>query len=168
MSLLKVTQVFPPQVTSGALWFRFACGNAAPGTLTISSRPVSDGRWHSVLLEVNSSRLRLTLDQQPPASVALAQPCRMLPSHGALLFAASSTADEAQHLPAFIGCLRGLALNSQPIRVGDAGEWAGPGKRQVFGVYRCCSGAGACDSNPCENGAACEEDASGGEPSLKR
>lgn len=162
-SLLKVTQIFPPQVTSGALWFRFACGNAAPGSLMISSHPVSDVQWHSVLLEVNSSTLRLTLDQQHSASITLAEPCRMLRSHGALLFASSPTSEEVQHLPRFIGCLQGLALNSKPIRVGDVGEWAGPGTRRLFGVYRCCSSAGACDSNPCQNGGACEEDATGGE-----
>lgn len=128
----------------------------------LSAHPVSDGQWHRVLLEVNSSTLGLTLDQQHSASVALARPCRMLRSHGALLFASA----EAQHLPGFIGCLRGLALNSEPIRAGDAGEWAGPGKRRVFGVYRCCSSAGACDSSPCQNGGACEEDASGGERSC--
>ncbi|CAF95368.1 unnamed protein product, partial [Tetraodon nigroviridis] len=150
------------QVTGGALGFRFACGSAAPRSLMISSGPVSDGQWHRVLLEVNASALRLTLDQRPSASAALAQPCRMLPSQGALMFASSPTPEDAQLLPGFIGCLRGLALNSQPIRAGDAGEWAGPGKRQVFGVYRCCSSAGACDSSPCQNGGACEEDASGG------
>lgn len=159
---MDLTRVFPPQVTGSNLWFRFACGNAAPGSLMIRSHPVSDGQWHSVLLEVNSSALRLTLDQQHSASAALAGPCRMLRSHGALLFASGSASEEAQHLPRFIGCLRGLALNGKPIRVGDAGEWAGPGTRRLFGVYGCCSSAGACDSHPCDNGGACEEDASGG------
>lgn len=133
----------------------------------IRSHPVSDGQWHSVLLEVNSSTLRLTLDQQHSASAALAGPCRMLRSHGALLFASGSASEEAQHLPRFIGCLRGLALNGKPIRVGDAGEWAGPGTRRLFGVYGCCSSAGACDSHPCDNGGACEEDASGGGPRCR-
>lgn len=156
-------QVFPPQVTSGALRFRYSCGAAASGSVKISSEPVSDGQWHSVLLEVNSSALRLTLDRQRSASVALTAPCRMLRSHGALLFASGSTSEEPPHLPSFIGCLEGLAFNGEPIRVGDVGDWTGPGKRRVFGVYRCCSPAGACDRNPCQNGGACEEDARGGE-----
>lgn len=156
-------QVFPPQVTSGALRFRYSCGTAAPGSLMISSEPVSDGQWHRVLLEVNSSALRLTLDRQHSASVTLTEPCRMLRSHGALLFASASTPEEPQHLPSFIGCLEGLVFNGEPIRVGDVGAWAGPGKRRVFGVYRCCSRAGACDRNPCQNGGVCEEDTSGGE-----
>lgn len=162
-SLMIMMQLFPPQVTGGALRFRYSCGTAASGSLTIGSPPVSDGQWHRVLLEVNSSALRLTLDQQRSSSVALTEPCRMLPSHGALLFASGSTPEEPQRPPGFLGCLEGLAFNGEPIRVGDVGDWTGPGRRRVFGVYRCCSPAGACDRNPCQNGGACQEDASGGE-----
>ncbi|XP_030251646.1 protocadherin Fat 2 [Sparus aurata] len=152
------------QLTDGELQFRYRCGNTSPGSLLIRSDPVSEGQWHSILLEVNSTSLRLTLDQHHPAFTTLTEPCRMLRSHGALLFA-SLTGDsvpEVHHHPRnFIGCLEGLELNGEPIRVGDTAEWAGPGSRRVFGVYRCCSRAGACDSNPCENGGVCEEDSSG-------
>lgn len=161
VSLRTMTQLFPSQVAGGALRFRYGCGPAAPGSLAISSGPVSDGQWHSVLLEVDSGALRLTLDRHHSASVALTRPCRMLRSHGALLFASGSASEE--HLPNFTGCLAGLVFNGEPVRVGDAGDWTGPGQRRVFGVYRCCSGAGACDRNPCQNGGVCEEDASGGE-----
>ncbi|XP_069025546.1 protocadherin Fat 2 [Embiotoca jacksoni] len=136
------------QLTDGELQFRYRCGNASPGSLLVPSHPVSDGRWHSVLLEVNSSSMKLTLDQRHPASAALAEPCRMMRSHGALLFGRP-----------FDGCLEGLELNGEPIRAGDAAEWAGPGSRRVFGVYRCCGGVGgACDGEPCQNGGVCEEE----------
>lgn len=162
----QLSLIFLPQLTDGELQFRYRCGNTSPGSLLIRSDPVSEGQWHSILLEVNSTSLRLTLDQHHPAFTTLTEPCRMLRSHGALLFA-SLTGDsvpEVHHHPRnFIGCLEGLELNGEPIRVGDTAEWAGPGSRRVFGVYRCCSRAGACDSNPCENGGACEEDSSGGE-----
>ncbi|XP_042348803.1 protocadherin Fat 2 [Plectropomus leopardus] len=148
------------QVSDGELQFRFSCGSSAPASSPVRSDIVSDGRWHGVLLEVNSSGVRLTLDQHHPAVAPLSEPCRMLRSHGALLFA-SLAQDVQQHPRNFIGCLEGLELNGEPIRVGDAAEWAGPGSRRVFGVYQCCSRAGACDSNPCENGGVCEEDASG-------
>ncbi|XP_059201566.1 protocadherin Fat 2 [Centropristis striata] len=148
------------QLTDGGLRFRYSCGNTSPGSLLIRSDPVSDGRWHSVVLEVNSSSLRLTLDQQHPAHVALSEPCRMMRSHGALLFAAF-TQDIRPHPHNFIGCLEGLELNGEPIRVGDTAEWAGPGSRKVFGVYQCCGRAGPCDNNPCQNEGVCEEDDSG-------
>ncbi|XP_029020487.2 LOW QUALITY PROTEIN: protocadherin Fat 2 [Betta splendens] len=152
------------QLTDGVLQFRYSCGNDAPLSLTITSGPVSNGQWHSVLLEVNSTALRLTLDQQHPAWTSLTEPCRMLGSHGALLFASAShgSAPRGQLSPRnFIGCLKDLELNGQPIRVGDTAEWSGPGSRRLFGVYQCCSTAGACDARPCVNGGICEEDATG-------
>ncbi|XP_039976098.1 protocadherin Fat 2 [Xiphias gladius] len=152
------------QLTSGELHFRYSCGNSPPGSLLIRSDPVSDGRWHSVQLEVHSTALRLTLDQQHPTSTSLTEPCRMMRSHGALLFASlaqDSAPDVHRHPRNFTGCLEGLELNGEPIRVGDTAEWKGSGSRRVFGVYRCCSRAGACDSNPCQNGGVCEEDATG-------
>ncbi|KAM4622175.1 protocadherin Fat 2 [Polymixia lowei] len=154
------------QLTNGELWFRYSCGNSLPGSVLVRADPVSDGRWHHVLLEVNSTVLRLTLDEHHPASVALPEPCRMMRSHGALLFASpapdsSRDREAAGHPHAFIGCLEGLEFNGEPIKVGDAGEWAGPGSRRVFGMYQCCGRAGGCSTNPCENGGVCQEDAVG-------
>ncbi|KAL3973507.1 hypothetical protein ACER0C_024714 [Sarotherodon galilaeus] len=147
------------QLTGGELLFRYRCGTATPGSLLIGSHMVSDGRWHSVLLEVNSSSLRLTLDWQHPAFASSAEPCRMLRSHGALLFGSPPELHQQPHN--FSGCLEGLELNGEPIRAGDSVEWRGSGSRRVFGVYQCCSGGGACDSSPCKNGGVCEEDATG-------
>uniref|UniRef100_A0A3B4TRB4 FAT atypical cadherin 2 n=3 Tax=Percomorphaceae TaxID=1489872 RepID=A0A3B4TRB4_SERDU len=152
------------QLTSGELHFSYSCGRTPPGSLVIRSDPVSDGRWHGILLEVNSTTLRLTLDEQHPTSTTLTEPCRMMHSHGALLFAslAQDSAPEVHGQPrSFIGCLEGLEFNGEPIRVGDIAEWTGSGSRRVFGVYQCCSRAGACDNNPCQNGGVCEEDAIG-------
>lgn len=153
------------QLTNGELHFRYSCGNAASASLLTPSASVTDGRWHNVLLEVNSTTLKLTLDQHHPASAVLAEPCRLMGSHGALLFASLAQGAAAEvdgHAPNFIGCLEGLKLNREPIRFGDTTEWTGSGSRRVFGVYQCCSRAGACDKNPCQNGGTCEEDASGG------
>ncbi|KAK2848764.1 hypothetical protein Q5P01_008598 [Channa striata] len=152
------------QLTDGELQFRYSCGNTSPGSLLVRSPPLSNGQWHSIVLEVNSTALRLTLDQQHPASTILTEPCRMTHSHGALLFA-SVTQDSASevllNLPNFIGCLEGLNFNGKQIRVGDTAEWNGPGRRRVFGVYQCCSRAGACNDNHCLNSGVCEEDAAG-------
>ncbi|XP_047440816.1 protocadherin Fat 2 [Mugil cephalus] len=152
------------QLTNGELQFSYRCGNTSPGSLLIRSHPVSNGGWHSVLLEVNATFLRLTVDQQRPASVALSESCRMMRSHGALLFASLAQDADVHKRPSyFTGCLEGLELNGEAIRAdGDAAaEWAGSGSRRVFGVYQCCSKAGACDSSPCQNGGTCEEVANG-------
>uniref|UniRef100_A0A3Q3LLL1 FAT atypical cadherin 2 n=1 Tax=Mastacembelus armatus TaxID=205130 RepID=A0A3Q3LLL1_9TELE len=150
--------------TGGELQLRYSCGNTSPGSLLLTSHPVSDGKWHTVLLEVNTTALRLTLDQRPPVSAALTEPCRMMRSHGALLFAAvpqDSAPEGARNLHNFTGCMEGLELNGEPIAVGDTAEWSRPGSRRVFGVYRCCSRVGACDNNPCLNSGVCEEEAAG-------
>ncbi|KAF7651331.1 hypothetical protein LDENG_00112250, partial [Lucifuga dentata] len=173
------------QLTNGELHFQYHCGNTPPGSLLVRSDPVSDGRWHRAtppgsllvrsdpvsdgrwhraLLEVNATSLRLTLGQHHPASTILTEPCRMMSSHGALLFAslAEDSTHDAQGYPRkFIGCLEGLEFNGEPIRVGDAAEWTGPGSRKVFGEYQCCSRVGACDNNPCQSGGVCMEDADG-------
>lgn len=159
----KLSHRFLLQLTNRELQFKYSCGNTSPGSLLLGSSPVSDGQWHSVLLEVNSTALRLTLDNQQSAFTALTKPCRMMHDHGALLFASNSFPEDQQHLPNFTGCLKGLELNEKPIRVGFVGEWTGPGTRRVFGVYQCCSKTGACDINPCQNGGVCQEDSSGGE-----
>ncbi|XP_018544709.2 protocadherin Fat 2, partial [Lates calcarifer] len=145
----------------GELFFMYSCGNAPPASLLVSPDQVSDGRWHSVLLEVNSSALRLTLDRQHPASSALPDPCRMMRSHGALLFAQDPVPQVRGRPQSFVGCLENLELNGERIGAGEAEEWTGSGRRRVFGVYRCCSRTAACDNNPCQNGGVCEEDAAG-------
>ncbi|XP_054886595.1 protocadherin Fat 2-like [Poeciliopsis prolifica] len=152
------------QLTKGELHFRYRCGNKSPSTLLVRSHPVSDGRWHSVLQEVNSSSLKLTLDQQHPASISLAEPCRMMHSHGALLFAPlpqDSAQDLSLDLHHFTGCLEGLELNEEPIVVGDPAQLTGSGSRRVYGVYQCCNNAGGCDNEPCKNGGVCQENAAG-------
>ncbi|KAM6977875.1 protocadherin Fat 2 [Aplochiton taeniatus] len=147
------------QLTNGELRFRYSCGHTLPGSLLVRADPVSDGSWHHVFLEVNSSVIRLTLDQKHAFSVHVAEPCRMLRSHGALLFA-TATRDairDHHHGRNFVGCLKHLEFNREPIRTGDAEAWTGIGSRRVFGVYHCCAKTEGCANFPCQNEGICEE-----------
>uniref|UniRef100_A0A4W5RHM9 FAT atypical cadherin 3a n=1 Tax=Hucho hucho TaxID=62062 RepID=A0A4W5RHM9_9TELE len=45
----------------GKLWFQLDCGNS-PGMLGISGRPINDGNWHTVTLELNRNFTSLSLD----------------------------------------------------------------------------------------------------------
>lgn len=151
------------QLTNGELHFRYRCGTLSPGSLLVRATPLSDNRWHNVSLEVNSSILKLSLDDLPPVIAHVSEQCRMMPTHGALLFAAVSQDSPDAHTfsKSFIGCLDGMSLNREPIRASDGAEWAGPGMRRVFGVYQCCGRDGVCSSQPCLNGGVCEEHVSG-------
>uniref|UniRef100_A0A8C7FUQ2 FAT atypical cadherin 2 n=1 Tax=Oncorhynchus kisutch TaxID=8019 RepID=A0A8C7FUQ2_ONCKI len=153
-----------PQLIGGELRFMYLCGNRLPGSLRVHAAPaVSDGRWHHVLLEVNSTVLRLTLDHVYSAQVVLSEPCHLMQPHGTLILAGApgpgssptTTSTETQ----------GMELNGEPIRTEEDTEWNGPGRRRVFGVYQCCVNQdrmNSCDSNPCLNGGICEEESNGG------
>uniref|UniRef100_A0A1A8UWT2 FAT tumor suppressor homolog 2 n=1 Tax=Nothobranchius furzeri TaxID=105023 RepID=A0A1A8UWT2_NOTFU len=151
------------QLTKGELHFVYRCGNIPPNRLLFRADPVSDGHWHSVLLEVNTTVLKLILDHHHPASISLTEPCRMMKSHGALQFAplsASSIQDFGLETHHFFGCLEGLKLNGKPI-IGGSAEWTGSGSRTVFGMVQCCNKSGGCNSLRCENGGVCTEDEAG-------
>ncbi|CDQ91963.1 unnamed protein product [Oncorhynchus mykiss] len=146
----------------------YLCGNMLPGSLRVHAAPaVSDGRWHHVLLEVNSTILRLTLDHIYSAQVVLSEPCHLMQPHGTLIFAGSPKTQARAQTQAhgLVGCLEGMELNGEPIRTEEDKEWNGPGRRRVFGVYQCCVNQvrmNSCDSNPCLNGGICEEESNGG------
>lgn len=137
------------QLTNGELNFRFRCGPApsAARSLLIGTRPLSDNQWHTVSLEVNSTLLRLSLDDHPAVSAHSHHPCHMTSPHDVMLFASRG----------FRGCMDELKLNGEPIRGGDREEWTRPGLRRVFGVYQCCQRDGPCLGRPCLNGGVCEE-----------
>uniref|UniRef100_A0A673ZS26 FAT atypical cadherin 2 n=1 Tax=Salmo trutta TaxID=8032 RepID=A0A673ZS26_SALTR len=151
------------KLMGGELRFMYLCGNTLPGSLRVHAAPVvSDGRWHHVLLEVNGTILRLTLDHIHSAQVVLSKPCHLMQPHGALILAGHPAQTRAQGL---VGCLEGMELNGEPIRTEENKEWNGPGRRRVFGVYQCCVNQvrmNSCDSNPCLNGGTCEQESNGG------
>ncbi|XP_042182005.1 protocadherin Fat 2 [Oncorhynchus tshawytscha] len=169
------------KLMGGELRFMYLCGNTLPGSLRIHTAPVvSDGRWHHVLLEVNGTILRLTLDHIHSSQVVLSEPCHLMQPHGALILAGppgpgsspttTTTSTEIQaraqtQAHGLVGCLEAMELNGEPIRTEENKEWNGPGRRRVFGVYQCCVNQvriNSCDSNPCLNAGTCEEESNGG------
>ncbi|KAG7464992.1 hypothetical protein MATL_G00171450 [Megalops atlanticus] len=152
------------ELIDGELKFKYGCGNGLPGTLRVRTDPVSDGRWHHVLLEVNGTVLRLTLDRVHSASITLSEPCRLLQPHGVLVFAAPPGRREA-HAQGFRGCLDNLEFNGEALRDTEERDGHGlrlqPGDRRVFGLYQCCSQTEGCANNPCQNGGTCEENSNG-------
>lgn len=170
------------QLTNGKLHFTSKCRDSTH-SLELESEPLWDGRWHAVLLEVNSTVIRLRLDQGSPTLTPLPWPCRLMGSHGgdSSSFVFASAAPQLSTSRGFTGCLQGLQLNDQDIWTGEPSKWAGPGSRRVFGVYGCCGRGGrgrssgasdspqvdppvaTCDPQYCLNGGQCQKDATGGE-----
>uniref|UniRef100_A0A8C9UXP7 FAT atypical cadherin 2 n=1 Tax=Scleropages formosus TaxID=113540 RepID=A0A8C9UXP7_SCLFO len=144
------------ELVNGGLRFRYTCGKGAPQILRAPGDPVSDGRWHHVLLEVNSTGPRLTLDHVHTASATSAEPCLLgerRDQRGSLLFAAPREA-QAQ---GFLGCLDELEFNKEALRGSAAPEVSSFGERRVFGRYQCCPRTEGCASGPCLNGGSCQE-----------
>ena len=57
------------QLAEGKLWFQLACGLAGgpgsgPGMMSIPGSRVSDGSWHTLVLELNRNFSSLTLDSR--------------------------------------------------------------------------------------------------------
>lgn len=53
------------QLEEGKLWFQLACGSGSgdgPDLLGISGRPINDGSWHTVALELSRNVSSLAID----------------------------------------------------------------------------------------------------------
>uniref|UniRef100_A0AAY4ENR5 Protocadherin Fat 2 n=1 Tax=Denticeps clupeoides TaxID=299321 RepID=A0AAY4ENR5_9TELE len=139
-----------------ALHVMYSCGNLLPSSLQVLEHHVSDGRWHSVLLDISDSTLRLTIDQAHSISTVLSEPCRLARPGGALLLASAGSRSQGLR-----GCLDSVEFNWEPVRGAKGLEEDGVRGHRVFGIYQCCSGESGCAGGPCENGGACKETAGG-------
>ncbi|MGH0130280.1 UNVERIFIED_CONTAM: hypothetical protein FKN15_057040 [Acipenser sinensis] len=155
------------EVINGELKFEYSCGRTPPKTLGVRNVTVSDGRWHRVLLEVNGTVLRLSLNKIHSTSITLAAPCRLLQSQGSLVFGGLIQAPPAdrswqvQVQRGFRGCLDALELNGEAINSTAKAGVQMPGERKVSGIYQCCSQSESCTSDPCRNGGTCQDTSTG-------
>ncbi|KAL0973727.1 hypothetical protein UPYG_G00210150 [Umbra pygmaea] len=162
------------KLLGGELRLMYRCGNTDPGSLGFHKAPeVSDNQWHHILLEVNGTVLRLTLDNVHSSRVVLSDACHLMLPHGAVFLAGLpgpgsstiATTESPTQGQGLVGCLEDMELNGRPIRTVEDKEWTGPEMRRVFGVYKCCVSSrmwDSCASNPCQNGATCEVESNGG------
>ncbi|XP_023653219.2 protocadherin Fat 2 [Paramormyrops kingsleyae] len=148
------------EMMHGVLHFRYGCGGGPHSTLHVPGDPVSDDRWHHVLLEANGTAIKLTLDRIHTAVGVAPRPCRFSGPRGSLLFAATQGSRGAPLL-GFGGCLGDLQLNGELLRHTEGPAGAVPGARKLFGRYQCCLDSGGCASTPCQNGGSCKENSLG-------
>uniref|UniRef100_A0A3Q3FBD3 FAT atypical cadherin 3b n=1 Tax=Labrus bergylta TaxID=56723 RepID=A0A3Q3FBD3_9LABR len=152
-----------PQIESGRLWFQLDCDNTL-GIMGISGRPINDGLWHAVALELTRNYTLLSLDDSYVERRRAARaPVRLWP-----LAPDSSFFFGAQVRPlngaqdGFQGCLSSLMLNGNELPLQNKrsryAEIAGLNEVKLG----CVLYPDPCVSQPCLNGAVCSSVPSGG------
>uniref|UniRef100_A0A8C7JFI7 FAT atypical cadherin 3a n=1 Tax=Oncorhynchus kisutch TaxID=8019 RepID=A0A8C7JFI7_ONCKI len=99
----------------GKLWFQLDYGNS-PGMLGISGRPINDGNWHTVTLELNRNFTSLSLDDSYVERRRGPPTFQPLGADGSIYFGAQVG---TQHGPrvtdGFQGCLDSVMLNNNEL-----------------------------------------------------
>ncbi|KAL4601552.1 protocadherin Fat 3 isoform X1 [Arapaima gigas] len=159
------------KIEEGKLWFQLDCGNS-PGILGISGRPINDGNWHTVSLELNRNFTSLSLDDSYVERRRAPVPFQPLGPDGAIYFGAQVQPPNARSLTdkkgpprvldGFQGCLDSVTLNSNELPLQNKrSRYA-----EVVGLTElklgCVLYPDACERAPCQNGGTCTSLPSGG------
>lgn len=163
----------PPilQIDEGRLWFQLDCSKSA-GILGISGRPVNDGNWHSVSLELNRNFTSLSLDDSYVERRRAPVHFQPLGADGSIYFGAQVQPPNSRSLTerkgtgvlgGFQGCLDSLVLNNNELPLQNKrSRYA-----EVVGLTElklgCVLYPDACQRAPCLNAGSCTSLPSGGE-----
>uniref|UniRef100_A0A8C0H1Q3 FAT atypical cadherin 2 n=1 Tax=Chelonoidis abingdonii TaxID=106734 RepID=A0A8C0H1Q3_CHEAB len=127
-----------------------------------SLRFVSNGEWHSVLLEMKSTSLHLLVNSLGNTSLRLPVACRISPSRRDLLFGGIVQSQQPQRVTqGFRGCLDAVRIDSEDVML-LPGDSQAKGIVEEVGIKQCCPHTGACSSSPCLNEGMCAETHGGG------
>ncbi|KAM6946143.1 protocadherin Fat 3a [Aplochiton taeniatus] len=160
------------KLEEGKLWFQLDCGGDSPGTLGISGRPINDGDWHTVALELNRNFTSLALDDSYVERRRGPPRFQPLGADGSIYFGAqvqpanSRSLTDAKKGPrvqdGFQGCLDSVTLNDHELPLQNKrSRYA-----EVVGLTElklgCVLYPDACLKQPCLHGATCTGLPSGG------
>ncbi|XP_051541220.1 protocadherin Fat 3-like [Myxocyprinus asiaticus] len=159
------------KIEEGRLWFQMDCDKRLD-ILGISGRPINDGSWHTMTLELTSNYTLLSLDDSYVERRRSARsPIRLWPlaADGSLYFGAQvlhgSVASGGQRSPraqdGFQGCLGSVMLNGNELPLQNKrsryAEVAGLSDVKLG----CVLYPDPCLGGPCQNGASCTQLPSG-------
>ncbi|XP_064159770.1 protocadherin Fat 3a isoform X4 [Anguilla rostrata] len=158
------------KIEEGKLWFQLDCGNS-PGILGISGRPINDGNWHSVSLELNRNYTSLSLDDSYVERRRAPLHFQPLGPDGSIYFGAQVQPPNSRSLTdkkgprvldGFQGCLDSVVLNNNELPLQNKrSRYA-----EVVGLTElklgCVLYPDACEKAPCLNGGSCASLPSGG------
>uniref|UniRef100_A0A8C4ZNB4 FAT atypical cadherin 3b n=1 Tax=Gadus morhua TaxID=8049 RepID=A0A8C4ZNB4_GADMO len=158
------------KIEGGRLWFQLECDNTL-GIMGISGRPINDGLWHAVALELTHNYSLLSLDDSYVERRRAARaPVRLWPlaPDSSFFFGAQAPGEprDARGPPkaqdGFQGCLGSLRLNGNELPLQNKrsryAEVAGLSEVKLG----CVLYPDPCVSQPCLNGAPCSSLPSGG------
>uniref|UniRef100_A0A3Q1EEG5 FAT atypical cadherin 3b n=1 Tax=Acanthochromis polyacanthus TaxID=80966 RepID=A0A3Q1EEG5_9TELE len=155
---------FLHQIEGGRLWFQLDCDNTL-GIMGISGRPINDGLWHAVALELTRNYTLLSLDDSYVERRRAARaPVRLWPlaSDSSFFFGAQVRPGPPRAQDGFQGCLGSLMLNGNELPLQNKrsryAEIAGLSEVKLG----CVLYPDPCVSQPCLNGAICSSLPSGG------
>lgn len=187
----KVSFLFlSSQIEGGRLWFQLDCDNTL-GIMGISDRPINDGVWHSVALELTRNYTLLSLDDSYVERRRAARaPARLWPLapdpsffFGAQVRPSMGQTERPSPVPGrdkggpargppraqdgFQGCLGSLMLNGNELPLQNKrSRYA-----EISGLSEvklgCVLYPDPCISQPCFNGAICSSLPSGGPPLFR-
>uniref|UniRef100_A0A8C2BH77 FAT atypical cadherin 3a n=1 Tax=Cyprinus carpio TaxID=7962 RepID=A0A8C2BH77_CYPCA len=158
------------KIEEGTLWFQLDCGNS-PRSIGISGRPVNDGNWHHVVLELRGNYSSLSLDDMYVERRLATTKYRPLGADLSIYFGAQVSPPDARSLTerkgpwvtnGFQGCLDSVVLNDNELPLQNKrSPYA-----EVVGLtdlkLGCVLYPDACAAQPCVNGATCVSLPSGG------
>lgn len=142
----------------------FALINMGSGAVKVkaTTRRIDDGHWHSVSFRRQGKTGRVTVDETSVDFVAPGQSSQ-LDLEGPLYLGGLGALPPTLKLPpelwaaslgvGFVGCVRDLVLNNEPVDIGDLAR-----KQDTGGVRPACHvTSGHCKVDLCENGGVCHE-----------
>uniref|UniRef100_A0A8C2DIR3 FAT atypical cadherin 3a n=1 Tax=Cyprinus carpio TaxID=7962 RepID=A0A8C2DIR3_CYPCA len=173
--IIMYTRADPCSIEEGKLWFQLDCGNS-PRSIGISGRPVNDGNWHHVVLELRGNYSSLSLDDMYVERRLATTKYRPLGADLSIYFGAQVSPPDARSLTerkgprvtnGFQGCLDSVVLNDNELPLQNkrspyaekylfSGSCYSCSCSALYTGGRCETEISVCLPNPCQNGGLCK------------